>query len=78
MPEVFKPLLDPVMGAFFRSPEEAMDPVLYLALAPDIAGDTGWYLHLMKRKLPSPAALDPANGLRLWEQAEARLARWLG
>jgi hypothetical protein len=77
VPEVFKPLLDPVMGAFFRSPEEAMDPVLYLALAPDIAGDTGWYLHLMKRKLPSPAAPTPPTA-GLWEQAEARLARWLG
>lgn len=77
VPDLFKPLLDPVMGAFFRSPEEAMDPVLFLALAPEVAGDTGWYLHLMKRKTSSPASLDPLNGQRLWEQAQARLAQWL-
>ncbi|MGC4113985.1 MAG: SDR family NAD(P)-dependent oxidoreductase [Myxococcales bacterium] len=77
VPNLFKPLLDPIMGTFFRDPAEAAAPVLYLALAPDIAGDTGWYLHLMKRKTSSPASLDPVNGQRLWEQAEARLSKWL-
>jgi len=76
-PKFTKPLLDPIMGAFFRSPEEAADPVLYLSLAPDVAGDTSWYLHLMVRKNPSPASLDPENGRRLWEQGGARLREWL-
>ncbi|HEY3445728.1 MAG TPA: SDR family NAD(P)-dependent oxidoreductase [Myxococcales bacterium] len=78
VPEIFKPLLDPVMGTFFRAPEEAADPVLYLGLAPDLAGDTGWYLHLMRRKTSSPASLDPANGQKLWAEGSQRLEKWLG
>jgi NAD(P)-dependent dehydrogenase (short-subunit alcohol dehydrogenase family) len=67
-----------VMKTFFRSPEEAAAPVVYLAAAPEIAGDTGWYLHLMRRKTASPAAVDEENGRRLWERGEALLAPWLG
>jgi NAD(P)-dependent dehydrogenase (short-subunit alcohol dehydrogenase family) len=67
-----------VMKTFFRSPDEAAAPVVYLAAAPEIAGDTGWYLHLMRRKTASPAAIDEENGRRLWECGEALLAPWLG
>lgn len=77
-PAIAKPVLDPLMKTFFRSPEAAAAPVLYLAAAPDIAGDTGAYLHLMRRKLADPKALDPENGRRLWERGEAALAKWLG
>ncbi len=63
-----------VMKAFFRSPEEAAAPVVYLAAAPELAGDTGWYLHLMRRRVASPAAIDEANGRLLWERGEALLA----
>ncbi len=67
-----------VMRAFFRSPEAAAAPVLYLAAAPELAGDTGWYMHLMRRKTASPAALDAANGERLWREGEALLAGRVG
>lgn len=76
-PELLKPLLGQVMGTFFRSPAQAAAPVIYLAAAPDIAGDTGWYLHLLQRKLAAPRALDPANGRRLWTRAEELLKAWL-
>jgi NAD(P)-dependent dehydrogenase (short-subunit alcohol dehydrogenase family) len=66
--------LDLVMRGLFPSPEKATAPVLYLAAAPELAGDTGWYMHLMRRKTPSPAALDAENGRRLWDQGEALLA----
>ena len=66
--------LGAVMQTFFRSPEQAIAPVLYLVAAPELAGDTGWYMHLMRRKTPSPAALDADNGRRLWERGEALLA----
>jgi NAD(P)-dependent dehydrogenase (short-subunit alcohol dehydrogenase family) len=76
-PSFSKPLLKPVMSAFFRSPEDAAQPVMFLGAAPELAGETGWYLHLMRRKLASPAAIDPENGTTLWEKGEALLKDWL-
>ena len=76
-PALSKPLLRPVMATFFRSPEDAAQPVMFLAAAPELAGETGWYLHLMRRKLASPAAIDPENGKKLWEKGEALLAQWI-
>jgi NAD(P)-dependent dehydrogenase (short-subunit alcohol dehydrogenase family) len=76
-PAALSPLIGAVMHAFFRSPAQAAAPVLYLAAAPDIAGDTGWYLHLLQRKLAAPLALDPENGSRLWTRAEEILLPWL-
>jgi NAD(P)-dependent dehydrogenase (short-subunit alcohol dehydrogenase family) len=67
-----------VMRTFFPSPEEAAAPVVYLAAAPELSGETGFYLHRMTRKAPSAAALDAENGRRLWERGEALLAPWLG
>lgn len=69
--------LGAVMRTFFRSPEEAAAPVIYLAAAPELGGDTGWYMHLMRRKTPAPAALDEGHGRRLWELGEALLSPWL-
>jgi NAD(P)-dependent dehydrogenase (short-subunit alcohol dehydrogenase family) len=76
-PALLQPLLGPVMHAFFRSPAQAAAPVVYLAAAPDIAGDTGWYLHLLQRKSAAPRALERENGQRLWQRAEQLLGPWL-
>lgn len=76
-PPFLEPILAPVMKTFFRSPELAAEPVIYLSAAPDVDGDTGWYLHLMRRKPPAPLALDEANGQRLFAKGEAYLAPWL-
>jgi NAD(P)-dependent dehydrogenase (short-subunit alcohol dehydrogenase family) len=76
-PPALRPVLKPVMRAFFASPDKAAAPVVYLTAAPELAGETGWYLHLMQRKEPSERASDPANGARLWKRAEEILAPWL-
>ncbi|MFO0692108.1 MAG: SDR family NAD(P)-dependent oxidoreductase [Polyangiales bacterium] len=73
-PAFIQPLLEPVMHAFFRSPEAAAEPAIFLSAAPELAGDTGWYMHLMRRKNPSPQAMDEKNGATLWEKGEALLA----
>jgi hypothetical protein len=65
------------MRRVFQAPEKAARPVVYLATAPELAGDTGWYLHLMRRKAASPAATDAENGRRLWETGERMLEKWL-
>jgi NAD(P)-dependent dehydrogenase (short-subunit alcohol dehydrogenase family) len=66
-----------VMRTFFPNPDDAAAPVVYLAAAPELGGETGWYMHRMVRKAPSAAALDADNGRRLWERGEALLAPWL-
>lgn len=76
-PALLAPLIETTMKQLFQSPEEAARAVVYLATAPELAGDTGWYLHMMRRKAASPAATDVENGRRLWEHGERMLQRWL-
>jgi len=76
-PAVLQAPIGVVMRTFFPGPEEAAAPVVYLAAAPELAGETGWYMHRMVRKAPSPEALDADHGRRLWERGEALLAPWL-
>lgn len=73
-PGAFKPLLGVVMKLLFASPDKAAEPVMYLTCAPEIADETGIYLHLMSRKDPAPAACDPATRSELWRRGEAFLA----
>jgi len=76
-PESLQGIIGPFMRLAFPSPEAATAPVLFLAAAPELAGDTGWYLHLMRRKTVAPNAVDPDNRTRLWEAGERMLAPWL-
>lgn len=77
-PPLLGRIVDPVMRLMFRSPEAAAAPAVYLAAAPELAGDTGWYLHVLQRKQPAPLALDPACRRRVWEACERIAAPWLG
>ncbi len=76
-PPLLAGLVTPVMRLLFPSPEAAAAPVVHLAAAPELAGETGWYLHVLQRKQPSPLALDPKNRQRLWEACERIAAPWL-
>lgn len=75
-PLLLKPLLNVLFRRFFQSPEEAIGPVIHLCCAAEAGDATGVYLHMMQRKPVSPAASDPANGIRLWEASEPLVARW--
>ena len=59
-----------VFGIFFKSPEKAAVPVVYLAASPDVEGKTFDYMFLMSRKEIDEKAADPQNGKRLWELSE--------
>jgi hypothetical protein len=74
---VLQAVIGPLMKALFRSPEQAATPVLYLAAAPELAGETGWYLHLMRRKAVSELASDSGRRLRLREKGAELAAPWL-
>ena len=70
-PALFQPLLRLVFGIFFRSPEKAAKPAIYLAASADLEGKPFDYLFLMSRKEADEKATDPANGKRLWDLSDA-------
>lgn len=72
-PAIFKPLLKLIFRLFFRSPEKAVQPVLYFACSPEIEGKPIDYLFLMSRKEMDEKATDVANGEKLWRYSEALL-----
>jgi len=74
-PLLFKPVLRPVMKAFFASPERAAAPVIYLCCSVAAGQRTGIYLHMMREKKLSDEALDPDNGARLWAKSAAMASR---
>jgi NAD(P)-dependent dehydrogenase (short-subunit alcohol dehydrogenase family) len=69
-PKVFQPLLKLTFSLFFRSPEKASEPVLYLAASSNLEGKALDYLFLMSRKDMDEKARNPENGKRLWELSE--------
>jgi NAD(P)-dependent dehydrogenase (short-subunit alcohol dehydrogenase family) len=69
-PAFFGPLLKVVFFLFFRSPEKAGIPVVYLAASKEMEGKTFDYLFKMNRKEIDEKASDAENGRRLWEVSE--------
>ncbi len=77
-PAPLRSVVDPLLRLFFRSPEEAVEPVTWLCCAPEAGSSTGLYLHLMHRKQVSESAADPANGAKLWETSQAMVEQSRG
>jgi len=73
-PKIFTPLLKLIFGIFFKSPEAAAEPVMYLACSQSLEKQSGIYLHLMQQKEMDEKALNAENGRKLWEKSEALLA----
>ncbi len=69
-PALFQPLLKLVFRIFFRSPETACRPVVYLAAVDQLQSTPMEYLFLMQRKPMDEKATDQENGRRLWELSE--------
>jgi len=72
-PALLKPILRPIMRLFFRSPEQAAEPVIYLACSRSLIGRTGIYLHMMREKPMSILATDIENGKMLWQRSASLL-----
>jgi len=72
-PAFFQPLLKLVFKLFFRSPEQACEPVIYMAASQKQEGKQYDYLFLMSRKAVDEKASDKANGNRLWMLTEELL-----
>ena len=69
-PALFQPLLRLVFRIFFRSPEKACRPIIYLASSGEQSSRAMDYLFLMNRKAMDPKATDADNGRKLWELTE--------
>jgi hypothetical protein len=76
-PVFFQPLLKLVFYLFFKSPEKAAIPVVYLASSKEIEGKSFEYLFLMSRKEIDEMALDPSNGEQLWKLSEGLMKKLL-
>jgi NAD(P)-dependent dehydrogenase (short-subunit alcohol dehydrogenase family) len=72
-PALFQPLLKLVFKLFFRAPEKACEPVVYMATSKEQEGKQSDYLFLMSRKAIDEKASDRANGERLWKLTEKLL-----
>lgn len=72
-PLIFQPFLKLIFRLFFRSPEKAALPVIYLAASREIEGKAIDYLHFMTRKDMDPKAMNPENGHKIWELSERLL-----
>ncbi len=76
-PAVFQPLLTLIFSLFFKSPQKACEPVVYLAASPDMEGRAFEYLFMMGRKDADEKAADPAHGRELWHKS-TRLLEQVG
>jgi NAD(P)-dependent dehydrogenase (short-subunit alcohol dehydrogenase family) len=76
-PAYIKPILAPIMKLFFRTPEKAAEPVIYLCCTKEMGERTSAYFHMMREKAPSPLACDAENGRMQWEKSHALLEDFL-
>lgn len=67
-------LLGPTMKTFFAPADLAAEPVVYLACAHALDGQTGLYFHRWIDKPPSGLARDAAVARRLWDTTYELLA----
>ncbi|WP_419908343.1 SDR family NAD(P)-dependent oxidoreductase [Candidatus Poriferisodalis sp.] len=77
-PAPLRSVVDPLLRLFFRSPDDAIEPIVWLCCAPEAGSSTGLYLHLMHRKQVSESAADPANGAKLWEASQVMVEQSRG
>ena len=76
-PAIVQPIMKLVFRIFFRSPEKAAEPVVYLAASEALEGKPKDYLFLMSRKAVDEKAADPENGRKLWELTQQLLDKTL-
>ncbi|WP_419853722.1 SDR family NAD(P)-dependent oxidoreductase [Candidatus Poriferisodalis sp.] len=77
-PAPLRSVVDPLLRLFFRSPDDAVEPIVWLCCAPEAGSSTGLYLHLMHRKQVSESAGDPDNGAKLWDVSQVMVEQSRG
>jgi NAD(P)-dependent dehydrogenase (short-subunit alcohol dehydrogenase family) len=74
-PALFQPLMKLIFALFFKSPNKAAEPVMFLALSKEMEGKDYDYLFKMARKAIDEKAEDEANGKKLWELSQELVAK---
>ena len=74
-PAWIRPVANGVVQAFFPSPAKAAAPVIYLTCSDEIDGESGDYMHLMRFKTPSDAAMDDSTANEVLAFGEAVFAK---
>ncbi|XP_043913398.1 retinol dehydrogenase 13 [Protopterus annectens] len=59
--------LGPIFWLLVKSPKQAAQTSVYLAVAEELSGISGKYFHQMKEKEPAPQAKDEETARLLWE-----------
>ena len=70
----FPELLRTVAGMVMLTPEKGAQTSIYLASSAELNNVTGKYFDKCKAKAPSKAALQVADGQRLWDWSVAEIA----
>ena len=55
---------------FFKDPQKAALPVVYMAAAKEMENTTGQYLHMNRPKKMDEKCYDKVAGKRLWQKSE--------
>lgn len=68
-PPLLHAFIKGIFRLFFRSPQVAAQPVLYLCASAEVEGKTNYYLHMFNEKPMDPKCYDPEAGTKLWERS---------
>lgn len=63
-------ILRGIFSIIFRSPKQAVQPVIYMATSDDFNGRTNQYLHMFIPKRMDEKVYNEAEGKKLWEESE--------
>lgn len=66
----FGKMVHKLLRPFFLTPEEGSTTAVYLATAPELAGQSGGYYYRKKQIRPSARAEDPSEASRFWAWSE--------
>jgi len=69
-PPILRSFMRFIFTFFFQTPAKAAPPLVYLACAPEVEGETNVYLHMMARKRMDEKVYDEEAGNRLWKKSE--------
>ncbi|XP_075720542.1 retinol dehydrogenase 13-like isoform X2 [Rhinoderma darwinii] len=62
-------VLAPIFWFLIKSPKQAAQPIVYLAVADDLQGTSGKYFNALKEKEPAKQAFDEEITKKLWEES---------
>jgi NAD(P)-dependent dehydrogenase (short-subunit alcohol dehydrogenase family) len=68
-PWALRLFLKGVFSVFFRSPEVAARPAVYMCVAPEFGSETGRYLHMFNPRRMDEKCYDEAEGAQLWQRS---------